>query len=95
VKKCKWCKYGLIAAIFVWLSWFCRLTIYPCKSAPVVLNPVYKWGVCRTSILANWVGVHNLYFGFEQGRILALILNVIIACVVVYLGVYLYKKYKK
>jgi hypothetical protein len=95
--KRKWIKHGLIILIFAWLSWLCKLAIYPCKTAPVVLNPLFEWNWCEPSVLktVQMVGLHKLYFGFEQGWMLAVVFNFIIAWGIVYFWAYLYKKYKK
>ena len=90
-------KFGLTAFVFLLLGYLGKIAIYPCKWAPVVLNPVYKWKLCSMDLLARRfiVGVHELYFGFNQGKIIALVLNLVIAWLIVSLIIYICTKLKK
>lgn len=93
--KFNWTKGGIAALLFILISFFGSFNLCPCKTAPVILNPIYKWGTCSMNVLTPILGVHKLYFGFEQGWILALVLNLVVAYLIACLAVYLYKKYKK
>ena len=90
-------KYGLVGLVFVLISYFGKIVFYPCKSSPVIAVPKYTWKLCNMDILGrvDWVGVSERYFGFNQGKIIALILNFVIAYIIVSLLIKLYKRYKK
>ncbi len=87
----------LTLIIFGLISYFGKIKIYPCKSSPVIAVPKYTWKLCGADVLTRRiiVGVHEMYCGFNQGWIIALALNLVIAYLIVSLVVYLYKKYKK
>jgi len=95
MRKFKHGKLGLVAFIFILISFFGKIVLYPCKSSPVITVPKYIWKLCNMDILGrvDWVGVSEKYFGFNQGKIIVLILNFVIAYLIVSLILKLYKKW--
>lgn len=96
-KNYKLGKFGLTAAVFLLIGYLAKIAIYPCKSSPVIAVPKYTWKLCNMNILGrvNWVGVSEMYFGFNTvGKVIALILNFVVAYLIVSLAIYLYKKRK-
>lgn len=93
----KWLKWTLVVIIFILIGYFGFFKIYPCKVAPVVLNPIYRWSLCSMDMFASakMVGMYKLYFGFEKGNWLALLLNFIIAYLIVIGVKYVYERVTK
>ena len=90
-------KIGLTGLIFILISYLGKIAIYPCKVSAVIQFPVYTWKLFQMSILRSMYtfGIHEMYFGFNAGKYLGLVLNLVVAYLVVSLTLYLYKKYKK
>ena len=95
-KNYKLGKFGLTAVVFLLINYFAKIAIYPCKSSPVIAVPKYIWKLCSMAVSDRRmiVGVHEMYWGFNQGWILALFGNLLIAYLIVSLIIYLYKKRK-
>ena len=87
MKKERLVKFILTILIFILIGYYGVCKLYPCTSSPVIAKPVYKWGFCSMSLIARMkiVGVHELYFGFEAGKWIALLLNLVIAYLISHL----------
>jgi len=99
MKKSRLAIFGLTAVVFLLIGYFGVCNLYPCKISPVIAKPVYTWGMCSMNLLAtkNIVGISEMYFGlsYTLGRVVALVLNWVIAYLIVIGLLYTYNKFKK
>lgn len=92
-----WLKIVLTVLVFLLIGFYGAFNLYPCKTAPVVLNPIYTWNLCSMDLIAavQIVGIDKLYFGLTWGRWIAILLNLVLAYLIVLGADYLYNKFKK
>jgi len=71
----------IVAVIIVIISFV--VPIVPCKTAPVIENPEYKWGVCKfpNPIQEPLLGISEKFWGAEQ-PITGLVVQFIIAFII-------------
>jgi len=93
MKITKILNYGIIAAVVVsTLSFFIKLI--PCKTAPVIAKPEYKWAFCKlpNPFGEQLVGTSTKFFGLSTDPLAALIFLFLAVLLVVFVILSITKK---
>lgn len=86
--------YSLSFAIIILFSSMI-LSIVPCKTAPVIPNPSFKWGFCSLNPDNLLLGQARLYFGFASKITEAYIITLLVSFILSILFLHFFARTKK
>ena len=84
---------GVIIAVIVSALSF-LIKIVPCKTSPVIAEPVYKWSLCKipNPFKEQLVGLSTKFYGFTTEPLAALITTFLVATIIVFAVLTVLKK---